>query len=79
MQFLIEAVMICIAGAILGVLLSIALIFAFNALSTDFPMILSVGSIFLGLLSSVLIGVIFGFFPAKNAANLNPINALSKE
>lgn len=79
MQFLIEAVMICMLGAILGVLLSIGVIFAFNALSTDFPMILSAGSIFLGLLSSVLIGVIFGFFPAKNAANLNPIHALSKE
>ncbi|MCH5336764.1 MAG: ABC transporter permease [Campylobacter sp.] len=79
MQFLIEAVMICMLGAILGVLLSVGIIFAFNTLSTDFPMILSAFSIFLGLLSSVLIGVIFGFFPAKNAANLNPISALSKE
>ncbi len=79
MQFLIEAVMICILGAVLGVLLSIGVIFGFNTLSTDFPMILSASSIFLGLFSSVLIGVIFGFFPAKNAANLNPINALSKE
>ena len=42
-------------------------------------MIISGGSVVLGLASSVLIGVIFGFFPAKNAANLNPINALSKE
>ncbi|MBZ7973312.1 MULTISPECIES: ABC transporter permease [Campylobacter] len=79
MQFLIEAIMICAIGAILGVVLSVFIIFAFNHLSTDFPMILNAYSIFLGLLSSILIGVIFGFFPAKNAANLNPIHALSKE
>ncbi|MBZ7939471.1 ABC transporter permease [Campylobacter sp. W0014] len=79
MQFLIEAIMICTIGAILGVILSVFVIFAFNHLSTDFPMILNTYSILLGLLSSILIGVIFGFFPAKNAANLNPIHALSKE
>lgn len=79
MQFLIEAIMICTIGAILGVILSVFVIFAFNHLSTDFPMILNAYSILLGLLSSILIGVIFGFFPARNAANLNPIHALSKE
>lgn len=79
MQFLIEAVMICTMGAILGVFLSVFVIFGFNALNTDFPMILSVGSVFLGLLSSIFIGIIFGFFPARNAANLSPITALSKE
>ena len=79
LQFLIEAVMICMIGAILGVLLSFVVVAVFNALSTDFLMIISGGSVVLGLASSVLIGVIFGFFPAKNAANLNPINALSKE
>ncbi|TKX32009.1 ABC transporter permease [Campylobacter estrildidarum] len=79
MQFLIEAVMICTIGAVLGVILSVFVIFAFNHLSTDFPMILNFYSVLLGLLSSMLIGVIFGFFPARNAANLNPISALSKE
>lgn len=79
LQFLIEAVMICMIGAILGVLLSFVVVAVFNALSTDFLMIVSSGSVVLGLASSVLIGIIFGFFPAKNAANLNPINALSKE
>ncbi len=79
LQFLIEAVMICMIGAILGVLLSFVVVAVFNALSTDFLMIISGGSVVLGLVSSVMIGLIFGFFPAKNAANLNPINALSKE
>ncbi|TKX32722.1 ABC transporter permease [Campylobacter aviculae] len=79
MQFLIEAVMICTMGAVLGVILSVFVIFAFNHLSTDFPMVLNFYSVLLGLLSSMLIGVIFGFFPARNAANLNPISALSKE
>lgn len=79
MQFLIEAVMICAVASVLGVALSVAVIGAFNALSSDFSMILSASSVVLGLLSSVLIGLIFGFFPAKNAANLNPIAALNKE
>lgn len=79
MQFLIEAVLICSFGAIFGVLLSFVIVEVFNSLGMGFTMILSLNSIFLGLLSSVLIGLVFGFFPAKNAANLNPINALSKE
>ena len=78
-QFLIEAVMICMMGAVLGVGLCALIVFAFNSVSTDFLMIVSSGSVVLGLASSVFIGLIFGFFPAKNAANLNPINALSKE
>lgn len=78
-QFLIEAVMICMMGAVLGVGLCALIVFAFNSVSTDFLMIVSSGSVVLGLASSVLIGLFFGFFPAKNAANLNPINALSKE
>lgn len=78
-QFLIEAVMICMMGAVLGVGLCALIVFVFNSVSTDFLMIVSSGSVVLGLASSVLIGLIFGFFPAKNAANLNPINALSKE
>lgn len=79
LQFLIEAIMICIIGAILGVVLSFVVVFLFNTFSADFLMIISGGSVILGLVSSVLIGLIFGFSPAKNAANLNPINALSKE
>lgn len=79
MQFLIEAVLICAFGAILGVVLSFGIVEIFNSFDIGFSMILSINSIILGLLSSVLIGLIFGFFPARNAANLNPINALSKE
>lgn len=79
MQFLTEAIMICTIGAFLGLLLSFIIIFAFNNLSKDFYMIMSLNAILLGIFSSILISVIFGFFPAKNAANLNPISALSKE
>ena len=78
MQFLIEAIMICSIGALFGVLLSLSLLYSFNSLGI-FPIIVSPASIFIALLSSVLIGIIFGFFPARNAANLNPIAALSKE
>lgn len=78
-QFLIEAVMICVVGAILGILLSLGIIFVFNLFAREFEMILSFGALTVGIFSSVLIGVIFGFFPARGAANLNPIRALSEE
>lgn len=78
MQFLIEAIMICSIGAFLGVILSISLVYFLNYLGVFF-MIISSLSLFVALLSSVFIGLVFGFFPARNAANLNPISALSKE
>lgn len=78
MQFLIEAIMICSIGAFLGVILSISLVYFLNYLGV-FSMIISSLSLFVALLSSVFIGLVFGFFPARNAANLNPISALSKE
>ena len=78
-QFLIEAILICIIGGFLGVVLSITIGFTFNSLSADFTMIFSGTSIVLALLCSTAIGVVFGYMPAKNASNLNPIDALARE
>lgn len=78
-QFLIEAVLICLIGGLLGIALSGAAGLAFNSLVTNFPMAFSAGSLFLALGCSTAVGILFGFMPARNASRLNPITALSRE
>ncbi len=78
-QFLIEAVLICMIGGISGILLSLGLGGLFNLFMTDFSMVFSTFSIVAAVLFSTLIGIIFGFMPAKKAAQLNPITALARE
>lgn len=79
-QFLIEAVLVCILGGILGVLLSLGI----GQLITHFAggtfqMAYSTTSIVAAFVCSSLIGIVFGFIPARNAAQLNPVDALSRE
>ena len=78
-QFLIEAVLICLVGGFLGVFLSLFLGWMMNTFSENFGMIFSTMSIVLALVCSTAIGIIFGYMPAKNASNLNPIDALASE
>ena len=78
-QFLIEAILICLVGGFLGVSLSMLIGFIFNSLSEEVGMIFSTLSIVLALVCSTAIGIIFGYMPAKNASNLNPIDALASE
>ncbi len=78
-QFLIEAILICLVGGFMGVFLSMIIGFCFNTFSEDFGMIFSTASIVLALVCSTAIGIIFGYMPAKNASNLNPIDALASE
>ncbi|CAI0693314.1 MacB family efflux pump subunit [Serratia ficaria] len=78
-QFLIEAVLVCLLGGTLGVLLSLAIGLAFSQFSGNFSMVYSAGSIVAAFACSTLIGVIFGFFPAKRAAGMDPIHALERE
>ncbi len=78
-QFLIEAILICLVGGFMGVGLSMLIGFIFNTFTEDFGMIFSTASIILALICSTAIGIIFGYMPAKNASNLNPIDALASE
>lgn len=78
-QFLIEAVLICLIGGLVGVLFSFAISMLFNMLATDFAMSFSTISIVMAVLCSSVIGVLFGFMPAKRASQLNPIDALSRD
>ncbi len=78
-QFLIEAVLVCLLGGSLGVVLSLGIGLLFSQFSTNFSMIYSATSIITAFVCSSLIGVIFGFFPAKRAAEMDPIRALERE
>ena len=78
-QFLIEAVLICLIGGLVGVLLSYLISVVFNMLVTSFAMSFSVASIIAAVACSTIIGVVFGFMPAKRASQLNPIDALAHD
>ncbi|QUY48230.1 MacB family efflux pump subunit [Serratia plymuthica] len=78
-QFLIEAVLVCLLGGGLGVALSLGIGVLFSQFSSNFTMIYSGASIVAAFVCSTLIGVIFGFFPAKRAAGMDPIHALERE
>ena len=78
-QFLIEAVLICLLGGFIGIALSGLIGLIFNQFVSSFPMSFSTGSIVLALTCSTLIGVAFGYMPARNASKLNPIDALAHD
>lgn len=79
-QFLIEAILVCILGGILGVLLSLGLGQLVTKLSNgSFQMAYSTTSMIAAFVCSSMIGIVFGFLPARNAAQLDPVAALSRE
>lgn len=78
MQFLIEATMLTFIGGILGVILGWMISFGVSYLGI-LQAEVSVSSVLLAFGVSALIGIIFGYYPAHRAANLNPIEALRYE
>ncbi|MCB1679832.1 MAG: FtsX-like permease family protein [Halioglobus sp.] len=78
MQFLVESIALSTLGGIIGVLLGMG--GTWLAISRlEMPFALSPGVILLGFSFAVAIGVLFGYFPARKAARLNPIDALRHE
>lgn len=78
-QFLIEAVLVCLCGGALGVLLSLGIGVVFSWFVQVMSMVFSFSSILVAVFCSTLIGVLFGYLPARNAAQLDPIEALARE
>ncbi|OFI05852.1 putative ABC transporter permease YknZ [Clostridium acetireducens DSM 10703] len=77
-QFLIESIVICLIGGIVGVLLGIGLANGIAAIIKIHAKT-SFGIVALGLGTAIFMGVVFGISPALKAAKLNPIDALSYE
>jgi putative ABC transport system permease protein len=78
LQFLIEAIVLSLMGGLLGILLGVGsskLISQFAGMETA----VSVGSILLAFLFAGSVGIFFGFYPAKKASKLDPIDALRYE
>lgn len=78
-QFLIEAVLVCLCGGALGIALAYLIGVVFAQTGGSFQMIYSTTSIVAAFACSTLIGVLFGFLPARNAARLDPVDALARE
>jgi macrolide transport system ATP-binding/permease protein len=78
-QFLVEAVLVCVAGGLLGVVCSFGAGVVFSFFVKQWQMIFSARAIVLAVVCSTLIGVMFGFVPARNAARLDPVDALARD
>lgn len=77
-QFVTEAVAISITGGIIGVLLGVSLSLTVS-LFTDVNTYIKLYSVVLAFAFSVIVGIAFGYLPAKNAANLKPVDSIRHE
>ncbi|WP_350304481.1 macrolide ABC transporter ATP-binding protein/permease MacB [Photorhabdus viridis] len=78
-QFLIEAILVCLVGGILGIALSYTIAFIAQLALPGWSFVFQPVALLSAFACSTAIGVIFGFLPARNAARLDPIDALARE
>jgi len=78
LQFLVEAVVLSLLGGVLGIALGLALA-AFATSGLKVPFVVDPFIVFVAFGFSALVGIVFGYFPARRAARLDPIEALRRE
>lgn len=77
-QFLIEATLLSVVGGLIGVLAGIVAAYVVKVV-LSYPIAISTGSIILSFAVCTIIGIFFGWYPARKASNLDPIEALRYE
>ena len=77
LEILIEAVFLCLAGGLFGLLL-IEILTAILSKAMDFDITLSFGNVMFGILTSVIVGVVSGLVPAAQASKMDPVEAIRK-
>ena len=75
MEFLVEAVTLCVTGGLIGIIIVLLLSLLMNY-GFDFPITLSVKNFFIGVSISAMVGVLAGFIPARTASKLDPVVAI---
>ncbi|MEI7994011.1 MAG: ABC transporter permease [Methylococcaceae bacterium] len=78
LQFLVEAVVLSSLGGIIGIILALITAVALSGL-LQVPFVFQGGIVIIAFLFSATVGVVFGYFPARKAARLDPIEALRHE
>jgi ABC-type antimicrobial peptide transport system permease subunit len=78
LQFLVEAVLLSLTGGTAGIALGIITSQMISSIA-HWPTLLSVGAVLGGFLFSAVVGIFFGYYPARKAARLDPIEALHYE
>jgi putative ABC transport system permease protein len=77
-QFLTEAVLLCLVGGLIGLILGVAIAVIMASLF-DWAVFISPWTVLIAILASAVVGIVFGFVPARRASRLNPIDALRYE
>ena len=75
LEFLIESVILCIIGGLIGLVLVYFLLIGLEA-SLPFPIFLSLSNVVVGIGISVVIGIVSGVIPAFQAAKMDPVEAM---
>lgn len=79
LQFLIESTSLCVLGGLIGLVLAFLMCFSIGKAFPSFPVQFSLGLVLIGMIVSVLTGLISGFAPAWSASRLDPVTALRYE
>ena len=78
LQFIIEAILLCVIGGLIGVIIGTTLLYLLANLN-DWPFALPIGAIFGAITFSAMVGLFFGIWPARRAAKLDPAISLRYE